>query len=67
MKISEFRAKRKLTPTAFGRLIGCAHSTVLRWEAGTSVPSPRNIRRIQTVSNGQVRLVDIFPTTKENT
>ena len=62
MKLDHYRQTAGITASEFGRRIGVAHSTVLRWESGAVFPSKEMMNRIVRATGGQVSPNDLlFP------
>lgn len=53
-EISGLRAKRDMTQTEFGRLIGVPQSTVARLESGTQAPSVATLKRIAKATDTEL-------------
>lgn len=60
MTLEEYRKAHGITLTAFARMVGVAHSTVLRWETKESLPSRWRMERIQAVTGGAVQPNDFW-------
>ena len=60
MKLRDWRTREKLSLARMGKLIGRAHSTVLRLERGDQLPDADTIRRVFQATNGEVSLHDFF-------
>ncbi len=54
MKLAQYLEYRQITPTAFARDLGVAHTTVIRWAAGTVPPSLEWMERIADATGGEV-------------
>ena len=60
MTLAEYRKTHGITLTAFARMVGVAHSTVLRWEAKQSIPSRSKMECIQTITGSAVMPNDFW-------
>lgn len=60
MKLRTWRAREKLSLTAFGAMINRSHVTVMRIERGTNPPDKDTIQAIYEATNGEVSLHDWF-------
>lgn len=54
MRLAEFLTSQKMTPTAFARQLGVAHTTVLRWASGDVPPTMEWMERIARETEGAV-------------
>ena len=54
MQLHEYREKTGKTQSEIAEVLGCAVSTVCRYETGTRLPSLRVIRKIKAMTDGQV-------------
>lgn len=50
-KIKEYRKKHGLTQEKLAQILGVAHNTVARWEAGDREPRGLYAKRLQEVLN----------------
>ena len=64
MNLPAFRESRRLSAAEFGRRAGVAHSTVLRWEDGSTFPSRRALARIAEITGGEVTPNDFMAARK---
>lgn len=58
MQLKVYRESIDITRSEMARQLRVDVTTCWRWEAGFIMPTPENIRRIQTWSRGHVRLED---------
>lgn len=62
MKLSDYRAAKKLTTIEMGRLLGVSHSTISRLESHKVAPSRGLVEAIVKVTAGEVTPNDLFDT-----
>jgi transcriptional regulator with XRE-family HTH domain len=60
MKLKDYLTQRKITSSAFAKVIGVETSTVTRLASGETVPSPRVMRAIIAATGGLVTPNDFF-------
>lgn len=65
MHLSQYLEKKKISPAAFGALIGKHRTTVVRLCAGTRRPDIDTIQKIHEVTKGQVKAEDFFADVKD--
>lgn len=54
MRLSQYLAEQKQTPTAFARQLGVAHTTVMRWASGDVSPTMEWMEQIAQETGGAV-------------
>lgn len=60
MKLNEFLVTQKITSDKFARLLKVSTSAVSKWRAGTRLPKPQMIKKIDKRSGGRVQLKDWY-------
>lgn len=60
MTLRDWLKKQGMTPTAFARLMGVSHSTVLRYLSGDRIPEKDVMERIARETGGAVTPNDFF-------
>lgn len=53
-RLAKFRSSRGLSQQELGNLVGVGKITILRWENGSSKPSPLAARRLQAIGFGEI-------------
>ena len=60
MQLAQYLADKKITTTAFGKLIGKSHASVSRYARKKRMPRPNTIRRIHKATDGEVSFEDWY-------
>ena len=58
MKLATYLKRPGMNASIFSRVIGVAHTTVLRWIDGTMNPPLARMREIERATEGMVRVSD---------
>lgn len=60
MKLQAYLYKNKLSQARFGEMCGISQTAVWFYVAGLNIPNKKNMKKIISVTNGEVQANDFF-------